>query len=68
MIMLKRVAGWVISAEPLLLIVAVPVLVMPASYLWKAQRGLNAYDALGDPSLAWPGPGARWRPLAASTI
>jgi len=40
--------------EPLLLDLA--VLVMPSRYLWKAQRGLNAYDALGDPSLAWPGP------------
>ena len=46
----KRAAGWVIAAEPLLLDLA--VLVMPSSYLWKAQWGLNAYDALGDPSLA----------------
>jgi hypothetical protein len=52
----RRVATWVIEAEPLLLIFAVPVLVLPPDYLWKAQRGLNAYAALGDPSLAWPGP------------
>jgi len=52
----RRVATWVIEAEPLLLLFAVPVLVLPPAYLWKAQRGLNAYDALGDPSLAWPGP------------
>jgi hypothetical protein len=52
----RRVANWIIEAEPLLLLFAVPVLVLPPAYLWKAQRGLNAYDALGDPSLAWPGP------------
>lgn len=52
----RRVATWIIKAEPLLLLFAVPVLVLPPAYLWKAQRGLNAYDALGDPSLAWPGP------------
>jgi hypothetical protein len=52
----RRVATWIIEAEPLLLLFAVPVLVLPPAYLWKAQRGLNAYDALGDPSLAWPGP------------
>jgi hypothetical protein len=52
----RRVATWIIEAEPLLLVFAVPVLVLPPAYLWKAQRGLNAYDALGDPSLAWPGP------------
>ena len=51
---LKRFVTWVIKAEPLLLALAVPVLVLPASYVWLAQRGLNAYDALGDPALAWP--------------
>jgi len=52
----RRLAGWVIASEPLLLIIGVPLLVLPQDYLWKAQRGLNAYDALGDPALAWPGP------------
>jgi hypothetical protein len=39
-----------------MLALAVPTLVLPASYLWRAQRGLNAYDGLGDPALAWPSP------------
>ena len=53
---MRRLAGWVIASEPLLLVIGVPLLVLPQDYLWKAERGLNAYDALGDPALAWPGP------------
>lgn len=52
--MSRRIAVGLTELEPLILALAVPVLVLPASYLWRAQRGLNAYDGLGDPALAWP--------------
>ncbi len=54
--MFRRIATWLTEIEPLMLALAVPTLVLPASYLWRAQRGLNAYDGLGDPALAWPSP------------
>jgi hypothetical protein len=50
----RRITTWVIEAEPLLLALAVPVLVLQPSHLWRMQRGLSDYDALGDPALAWP--------------
>ena len=50
----RRIATWLTEIEPLMLALALPTLVLPASYLWRAQRGLNAYDGLGDPALAWP--------------
>lgn len=52
----RRIAVGLTELEPLILALAVPVLILPASYLWRAQRGLNAYDGLGDPTLAWPTP------------
>ncbi|MGC8880624.1 MAG: hypothetical protein ACP5R2_15525, partial [Anaerolineae bacterium] len=50
----RRIAIGLTELEPLVLALAVPALILPASYLWRAQRGLNAYDGLGDPTLAWP--------------
>jgi hypothetical protein len=50
----RRIAIGLTELEPLVLALAVPALILPASYLWRAQRGLNAYDGLGDPALAWP--------------
>ncbi|MGQ9502988.1 MAG: O-antigen ligase family protein [Anaerolineae bacterium] len=55
-LMSSGVSKLILDLEPLILALTVPVLVLPASYLWRAQRGLNAYDALGDPELAWPTP------------
>ena len=43
-----RVLDFVIKYELLLLAAAVPVLVLPRSYLWKWQQGLTAYAPLGD--------------------
>ncbi|MCS7260516.1 MAG: O-antigen ligase family protein [Anaerolineae bacterium] len=50
----RRLAVGLTEIEPLILALALPALILPASYLWRAQRGLNAYDGLGDPALAWP--------------
>jgi tetratricopeptide (TPR) repeat protein len=50
----RRLANLLIEIEPLVLLVAVPILVLPASYIWRVERGLNAYDGLGDAALAWP--------------
>jgi O-antigen ligase len=44
----NRILDFIIRYELLLLAVAVPVLVLPRSYLWRWQQGLNAYAPLGD--------------------
>lgn len=53
---LKSSADSVLDHELLLLAVALPILVLPRAYIWKFQRGLNAYAPLEDSSLAYPGP------------
>lgn len=49
---MKRKAGRIfdsiIKYELLLLAAAIPVLVLPRSYLWKWRQGLTAYAPLGD--------------------
>ena len=55
--LVKRKAGGVfdliIKYELLLLAAAIPLLVLPRSYLWKWRQGLSAYAPLG--SEAAPG-------------
>lgn len=53
---LRDVADTILEYELLLLAVALPILVLPRSYVWKFQRGLNTYARLEDPSLAYPAP------------
>jgi hypothetical protein len=42
-----RVFNFIIKYELLLLAAAIPVLVLPRSYLWKWQQGLSTYAPLG---------------------
>jgi hypothetical protein len=42
-----RIFNLIIKYELLLLAAAVPVLILPCSYLWKWQQGLSAYAPVG---------------------
>lgn len=52
---IKKVADGIIAAEPLLLLVAVPLLIFPQGYLWQWQQGVFHYAPIEDPALRYPG-------------
>ncbi len=52
---LQTFINLVLDEEVLLLVIAIPLLILPRSYLWQWQRGLTHYAPVEDRALAYPG-------------
>jgi tetratricopeptide (TPR) repeat protein len=52
---IEKAADWTIAGEPLLFLVAIPLLIFPRGYLWQWQQGVYHYAPIEHPALRYPG-------------